>query len=74
MTKKRYLRFESSMDYLYCVDTATNQQLTSKDMLDKLNKQDELIKELEKEVESKQRVIDAYEQYVKDLKEDGDGE
>lgn len=43
-------------------------------VLDELNNQDKRIKKLKKEVKSKQRIIDAYEQYVEDLKEDGDVE
>jgi len=50
MTEKRYKRLVSSIDYYYCTDNQNeNQGLTEKDMLNRLNEQDERIKGLEKE-------------------------
>ena len=51
MTEKRYNRLVSSIDYYYCIDTNDDKGLTEEDMLNRLNEQDETIKELEKENE-----------------------
>ena len=51
MTEKRYKRLVSSIDYYYCIDTNDDKGLTEEDMLNRLNEQDETIKELEKENE-----------------------
>lgn len=53
----------------YIDEYHTGTPLRNDEIVILLNKQDKRIKELEKEVKSKQRVIDAYEQYAKDLKE-----
>lgn len=45
--KKRYKRLVSSIDYYYCIDTNDGKGLTENDMLNRLNEQDERVKELE---------------------------
>ena len=52
MTEKRYKRLVSSIDYYYCIDTNDDKGLTEDDMLNRLNEQDERIKELEREKKS----------------------
>ena len=47
MTEKRYKRLVSSIDYYYCIDTNDDKGLTENDMLNRLNEQDERVKELE---------------------------
>jgi cell shape-determining protein MreC len=61
MTEKRYKRLVSSIDYYYCTDNQNeNQGLTEKDMLDRLNEQDERIETLKEENEQLKQLLDLF--------------
>ena len=60
MTEKRYKRLVSSIDYYYCIDTNDDKGLTEEDMLNRLNEQDERIKELEKENKNQNNILEDF--------------
>lgn len=75
MTEKRYKRLVSSIDYYYCIDTNDDKGLTEDDMLNRLNEQDKLIRELRAEVEvhkyplfSTRQAEEKIERYESDLR------
>ena len=59
MTEKRYKRLVSSIDYYYCTDNQNeNQGLTEKDMLNRLNEQDEELQNLKNQIKIYELFLD----------------
>ena len=59
MTEKRYNRLVSSIDYYYCTDNQNeNQGLTEKDMLNRLNEQDEELQNLKNQIKIYELFLD----------------
>ena len=53
MIENRYKRLVSSIDYYYCIDTTNDDKgFTEEDMLNRLNEQDERIKELQQTIDT----------------------